>query len=646
MARNYPPRRKNPAIETMGSKGFSLGLNQLTHPSVIKNNELAELFNAVFSQNGVIKKRQGSVNVGTARNGDDYVYGLNSIYDIGGDDFVLRVGTSGIVQKYDHVTDSWSDVAGSPTFSNKQTYILQGYGFVYFMNEDEVLKKWDGTSWTTFTPLANPSVAPTAVKTGSVTGPRTFYYKYVWFNNTGHTIGSSADSVANMPDTLDNDTFITVTVPTAPAGTVNVGIFRGIEAGEERFLDSIPAVDPDYEDKGQTEPDPTYSVPTDNTTSGYHFKFAIVFKDTIIGVTTELGDDTLVFSGGIDEFDNFGISSGGGFYAWRKGDGAKLVAAHGFKEQLYIFKTNKTGVFDFSQTTGAATVKDINLAVGGVSQNAIHAAGNDLRGWGKDGAFSMGNEPNFADVVRTKVLSARIQKTTDSITYADIEKIASVYYKNLSIWAIPTGNAGEGNSIMVVYDERYVAWNIWTGMRATMFTKFIDENNVEHLYYGDATSGNMVEMFQGYNDRGDPISYRISTKQFDGGVAYKFKTFGRVYFVFGIVYGRNTRIALIENGAIVRKTYGIYANFANQGFGVDQFGTMQFGESTLDQLTDSSNILVKYADVGSRDLFSLQAQITNNGLNDQVELMGIFFEYSRSEQPLPSTKRLTVAEPV
>lgn len=641
MAYVYPKRRQDPPTKIIGSRGFSLGLNQLTHPSVIKNNELAECFNAVFSQNGVIKKRPGSRTVGVARAGDDYVYGLHSVYDINNQDMVLRVGTSGIAQKFNQSTQSWSDIAGSPTFSNKRTYILQGYGFVYFMNEDDPLRKWDGSSWTTFNALDNPSAAPTATKTGSATGPRTYYYKYIWFNEIGHTLGSASDDVANMPDALDEDTYITVVTPSAPAGATSVGIFRGIEPGQERFLDSIPATDTDYVDKGQSVPDPTYSVPDDNTTSGYHFKFATVFKDTIIGITTELGDDTLIFSGGIDEFDNFGISAGGGFYSWRKGDGSKIVAAHSFKEQLYVFKTNKTGVFDFSQTTGAATVKDINLAVGGVSQGAIHAAGNDLRGWGQDGGFSMGNEPNFADVIRTKLLTPRVQKTVDSITYADIQKIESIYHKNLSIWAIPTGNAGAGNNIMVVYDERYVAWSVWTGMKAACFTKFIDQNNVEHLYYGDAVSGNMIEMFTGYNDNGVAINFRVSTKQFDANLPYKFKTFGRAYFIFGIVSGTGTRISLVRDGSPGKDTFALFATVIDQGFGVDQWGTMQFGETTVEPLEEAQGIQVKYCDLGSVDLFSIQAQIVNSGLNDQVELMGIFFEYSESDQPLPSTKRLT-----
>jgi hypothetical protein len=641
MVRKYPKRRQNPEEKVLGSRSFSLGLNELTHPSAIKDNELAECINTVFAQNGVVKKRLGSLNVGLARNGDTTVNALQGVYDIGGNDYVLRLGNTGIAQKYVEGTNSFSDIAGSPTFTNKRTYILQGYGYVYWFNESDVLRKWDGSAWTTFASLSNPTTAPTLAKQGSGTGPRTYYYKYVFYNEIGNTLASNAASLSSMPDTLDENTWVKVTIPTPPAGVQNIGIFRGVEPGQERYLDKIPASQVEYEDKGQKFPDETFSVPSDNTTSGFHFKFAVVFKDTIVGITTEFGDDTLVFSGGLDQFDNFGISAGGGTYSWRKGDGSKVVSIQPYKEQLYVFKTNKTGIFDFSTTSGAATMKDLNLAVGAVSQDSIHPAGNDLRGWGQDGAFSAGNEPNFADVVRTRLLSARIQNTVDSLTRSDISKVVSVYFKNLSIWALPAGNEDDGNTIMAVYDERYVSWSVWKGMKAACFTKFIDSGNVEHLYYGDVGTGNMIEMFTGYSDNGVPIDWRIATKQFDAGFQYKFKTFSTAYLIFGKVSGLGTRISLIKDGGQPLNSYSLIVPLTEQGMGVDQMGTIEMGDSSSGNTTNQTGIIVKYIDLGSQDMFSIQALLSNAGLEDQVEFMGIFFTYSISDQPLKSVNKLT-----
>lgn len=638
----YSQRRRNPEPKILGTRGFALGLNELTHPSTIRKNELAECFDAVFTQNGVVKKREGSKNLGSARSGDNSIIGLKAVYGISGVDYLLRIGNGGILQKYEEALDQWVDVTGSPTFTNKRTYILQAFGNVYFLNEGMTIRRWNGISWIQYNVLSNPSVAPTCEKQGTGTGPRTYYYKYVWFNEVGHTAASPAGSVANMPSQLDNNTWIKVTVPAAPSGATNVGIFRGLEPGAEFYLDSMPAAQTEYFDKGQKVVDRTYLFPTTNTTSGYRLKFATVFKDTLVGISVEEGDDTIVFSGAGKDFGNFGnFEGGGGFYMWRKGEGSKIVALHPFKEQLYVFKTDKIGVFDFVATsTGDAIVKDVNLAVGAVSQDAIHSAGNDMRGWGQFGAFSMGNEPNFADVIRTKVLSARIQRTVDLITYADIGKVASVYYKNLSIWALPTGPKETGNNIMAVYDERYAAWSVWKGMKASCFTKFIDKNNIEKLFYGDNKSGNVVEMFQGYNDNGNAIDFRITTKQFDADVPFKYKTFSRIYLLFGNISGRGTKISLVYDGLPTNISYDIFGVVSHQGFGINQWGTTQFGRTTIDRKREASGLVVKYADLGMKDLFSVQLMLQNAGTDDQVEFMGVFFEYSFSDRPLSTAKRL------
>lgn len=721
--REYGQRRKDPPIKTQGTRGFPYGLNELTHPSAIKNNELAECKNAVFDQNGVIKKRPGSKLIGATRDASNSkINALQSVYDIGGENFILRIADDGILQKYNPISNIWVDVSGSPTFSNKRTYILQGYGCVYIMNENDIMRKWDGTTWTTWTHIDNPTTAPTLVKqasgqiqlvnvaaggsgyavgniltpaggdgtarlkvegvTGSTVtsvsiqnggsgyllannvtttvdpaggtnckinitsvkgvGTRSYSYKYVFFNDIGNTLASNGATVDNLPQLLSQDAKVEVTIPTPyPSGVEKVGIFRGDKAGEERYLASIEATESKYVDDGKDVPDDTYSTPEGNTTSGYHFKFAAVYKDTILGVTTEHGDDTIVFSGGLDAFDVFAVSEGGGTINWRKGDGAKLTCLKPFKEELYVFKTNKVGALRFDTSTGVATIRDINLSIGAISQDSVHEAGNDLRGFSYDGIFSLGNEPNFADVVRSKLLSPRVQKTVDSITHQDIYGIASIYHKNISMWAIPMGAVGEGNTAILTYDERYAAWSLWTGMKASCFTKFIDSNNEEHIYYGSSNSGNVSEMMTGTNDNGLAIPFRIGTKQYDMGVPYKYKTYARVYLLFGLVSGSGTRINLLSNTNEAIGTYPLYISIGSVGFGTDEWGTQQFGVTGDLPENIQSGLIIRYIDLSSRDYFNIQAIIDNSGLDDQIEVMGIFFEYSESERPLPSSYRLS-----
>jgi hypothetical protein len=638
--RVYGKRRKDPKIKTTGTRGFPLGLNQLTHPTTIKNTELAEAQNVLYSQNGVLSKRPGSVNLGEPRGESTKVLALQGVYNIGdpATDYLLRISDDGILQYYSFFSSTWIDVPSSPTFSSVDTQILQGYGYVYLLNPEDDMVKWDGDSFSTFDALANPSTKPTLTKQGSATGAMTYYYRYVWYNDVGNTLASPAETIASMPEELDADTYVKVDLPAAPAGAEQVGIFRGTTAGDEMYLAKIPATQTTYNDKGFDEPDPLYGVPESNTTGGFHFKFATVYRNTLIGITTELGDDMLVFSAGGDKFDSFGRADGGGYYGWRRDDGDPITAVCPFQDELFVFKTGKVGAFTFD--TEGASIRDINLAVGAVSHRSVHAAGNDLRFWSREGAYSLGNEPNFADLIRTKVLSARADQIVQSLTPTEFDHISGVFYKDHSLWGLPMGGADEGITSCIAYNEKYAAWTEWFGLTPNVWAKFVDSSNRERLFYGDAQSGNVVECWEGTDDRGDAITWRVATKQFDMDRPHQYKTFGRVYFIFGNVTGTGTRITLVEDGVRSQVPLALYAEVGDMGFGVDEWGTMEFGDSSGEFTGDVSGLTVRYVDLGNKDLFSLQAILTNAGMSDQIDLMGMLIEYAESAQPLPASKRL------
>lgn len=639
MPRIYPAKRSDPKTKIDGSKTFSRGLSQIGHPSVIRNDELAEAQNVIYSQNGILEKRPGTVKRGDAETNSTTNFCLAGVYSLNGQDYLLRITDNGTLQRYVFASDIWVNISGAPTFTRK-TIILQGYGYVYLLNESDPMTRWDGSTFEQFNAVTNPATGASLSKQGSGTGYTTYYYKIVYYNSVGGTLASPETSLANMPPVLDATTYIRLTLPTAPANATKVGIFRSLTAGDELFLTSFDVGTTIFDDKGG-DTDPLYNAPSANTTGGFHFKTAVIFNNTICGTTVELGDHTIVFSAGSDKFDSFALSDGGGYFSWRKDDGDRIVGLHVFQEQLFIFKRNKIGALKF--TTEGATIKDINLASGAVSNDSIHPAGNNLRYWGAEGAMSLGNEANFTDVIRTKVLSAKADKTVGSITTSDEADICGVFYKGLSIWGIPRGTNNEGNTSCLVFNERFVAWAEWVGMKPKQFVKFIDSENRERLFFSTHANGEVYEGWEGTSDDGNPIVWRVSTKQFDQGVPYKYKTYSRVYFVFGNVKGGNTRITLIENGYAPFPKLALYAsNTGTQGFGVDQWGSIPFGETTGDFGDEVSGINIRYKDLGNKDMFSLQAQFSNDGITDSIQLMGIYIEYADSSQPLPASMELPI----
>lgn len=642
--RTYSKRRQNESPKNIGTRGFPGGLQQISHPSAIKDGELAESRNVKYEANGVLYKRLGSLNLGLP-NGER-INSLSPAYDIGGVDYFIRISNVGSAQYYNETTETWTNITGSPVFSDVYTNIIQAYGFVYFLNPIDPMTKWNGTSWITFTAIANPTTAPVLAKVGTKTGTTTFHYLYVWYNEVGNTIASAESSLGSLPFVFDDETYVTVTLPAAPAEARYTGIFKGTLAGEQIYQGRIPAEQLVYQDKSQDDEfaDDNFLPPTNNSTAGFHFKYADVYRNSLIGVTTEEGGDTLVFSGPADHFGFFGRVDAGGFYAWRKGDGYKITGVRGFtlsnEDGLYVTKRDKIGVFRFDEAGGA--VRDINLGIGVVSHLSLHAAGNNLRGWGEDGAVSIQNEANFANIIRTQIFSIKADRIAKSVTSSDLEKVCGAYYDGLSLYGLPTGNEGAGNNTVLVYDERFTAWSEWRGLTPAIFATFIGADNKRKLFFGSSQTGDVVEMFRGKSDNGEPIIFRVTTKQFDNDKPYGYKTFRKIIYIFGNVTGTSTTIRLFEDSVRAQIPLALSAATSNRGMGTKRMGTSQMGTSvgTVEVTPDTSGLIVRYAPLFNKDLFSVQTTIENNGLQDDISVVGVFIELSDSIKELRYSAKL------
>lgn len=638
--RNYGKPRSNPNLKTTGTRGFAGALQTLSHPSAIKENELVEARNVRYKANGVLQKREGYAALGSAQG--DRVVSLKSIYNIDGNDYLIRIADNGVAEYYNFTNSVWTTLPGSPTFSNIYTNIIQAYGNVYFLNPIDPMRKWDGTTWSTWTPLSDPSAPPSLGKTGSGDDNIRQYYRYVWYNDTGNTFASTAAYLDDLPFTLDVSTYVTVTLPSAPAGAKWTAIFRGTIAGEEVYLEKVPATQTVYLDKGYIEPDDTLSVPRANTTAGFHFKYADVYRNTIMGVTTELGDDTLVGSGGGDKIDSFGRSDGGFYYDWDRDSGDTISGIKTFtlsnEDGLYVFKRARTGVFQFDSAGGA--VRDINVGMGAVSHTSIHAAGNELRYWGDDGAGSVRNEANYANIIRTAILSIKADTIVKSATKTEIGNVSGHHFDNLSFFGLPTGAEGTGNTTCLVYDDQFTAWSEWRGMRPQVFTTFIGEDNKPTLYFGDSATGNVMKMFSGKTDNGDPVVFRITTKQFDDDRPYEFKKYKKIIYIFGNVTGSNTVLRILEDGVRSQLPAIVQASTGNTGFGQDLWGEQLWGSSSGTYEADTSGLVIKYADLFNKDLFSIQTTIENGGLQDDLSVIGLYIVFTDSRRPLPSSNKL------
>jgi len=671
---NYPPKRKNPPVRRDSTEGFK-ELNTLAHPSMNKNEEATELLNAVYSQYGTTSKRPGSVILGGDGEGDSCDV-LFAAYDVGGNDYLIRINSDGIPQYYNFDNYAWTDLAGTapvayvgtnpeftagvPTFDmSYPTQVVQSYGNIWFSNPVNDMVWFDGSAWYIRTALADPTVKATVAKTGAGTGTVTYYYQYVNYNSAGGTLASpgfesgDADGTGYknaMPATLDTSTYLTITIPAAPAGTTRRAIFRGEDPTRLRYLDDMATSQTTYVDQGEKEVTNTAGTPTTNTTKGYHYYLMDVFERRMVGVTVEEGRSIVVWSDPYPvEGDFYHTPKIAGFDDYYVGDGEDINVIKTYTANnvggLYVFKDSRIGVLEFSEDSGS--VRDVTAFVGSLAPNSVHIAGNNLRFWSPEGPAMLGNEKNYGSILRYSVMGVKVENIANRITDSAQSGVASAFLNHKSYFSFSTRDDGKNNQ-MLVYDERYDAWSLWTGMYAKVLSKFKDASKKTRLFYGSSIHPRVVEMNTGKTDygttgkNGTKVVYSLTTRQYTMGLPDRFKKFDKIVFVFAFLSGNNTKVAISyanENGTFSEDPLPILSARSRVGFGTQQWGSVMVGYAG--EITASNSLFVKYIDLAQQDMFWVQATITNDGVDDELSLLGMNLYYSDSNRMLPFEAQLT-----
>lgn len=693
MAFKYGPKRKNPEPQRLGSSGFPDGWNSLPHASSLKDTEIAEFLNGIYSQYGSLSKRQGTRIIGEPMDDTTGIINAGMFYDIGGEDYHLRINDLGKVERYNYGTEVWELLTGtppvgyvgtdpefvddSPVFAtDKYINMVQGNGLIYFADPTDRLVTFNGTEWKVMVELPDPDTRPQLVKTGAGTGTRTYYYRYVDLNEFGVTAGSPVNTgaesnldgfIEDMPE-IDGATYVTVTLPSSPTGTTRRALYRGDTAGNEFFLADLEPDQTEYIDKNVSKAEfddsPTstiFIVPEENTTGGYHFYLLDVYADSLVGTTVEEGADTLVWSAGygvtligeteINTFTSFALADGAGFDGYNKGDGQTINALQAFsvanKDGLAVFKDARVGLLEFD-SQGGANVQNVNVIRGTMSPKSPHVAGNNIRFYSSEGVASLGHEQNYGTILRYSVMSLKASSLTGQVTPSNLPKVCSEYFNSLSLFGVSTSDMGEGNNSILVYDERYNTWSQWTGLYPSVLYKAIHPTTkVEELFFGDNKTGNVVKMFTGKTDyasstgSGTKITLSITTKQYDAKLPDKFKKFDKAVLVFGSLFGNGTTVQAITMGVDGIETlprYRISTDPVLSGFGMDEWGDQEIGMMSEGDEGESLNI--RYLTLRQKDLFWTKLNIQNDDTEGEMTLIGIYFYLTSSERQLPSKSRL------
>lgn len=319
--------------------------------------------------------------------------------------------------------------------------------------------------------------------------------------------------------------------------------------------------------------------------------------------------------------------TGAQFVDIEKDDGDEITGLAKFQDVLIVFKNRTVYQITFDNT-GTPTVSPVTRSVGCVSHKSIENVENDVFFLSRYGYYTLGNEPNFFNVIRNNELSARINPLIQTINRTYYSKVASIYYKSRFWSAVPQGGNATNNQVLT-YDRRYYAWSKHDTIEANHWSIYIDSTNTEHLYYASETEAQVYEVTESsFSDNGQPIDASLTTKAYDFGNFDVYKQFLNVRFLFRQVSGV-INIKVYTDGDTLVKSTQINPS---SGFGAGTMGTLLLGEELLGGeasgvSTTSITTNIPYEVPINKKARTVKFQISNNRNGENFVLLGIAITY-------------------
>lgn len=124
---------------------FSGGDNYYFGSRQINDNESPDSVNCDFLGKSGVGNRQGYSQIGAVTNSRTKIYGLDEFHSSSADQILKFAGNGTNTKMYYSTGDSWSE--SSETFANTDMDGVQAGGYFYTANGSDVMKKWDGTAW-------------------------------------------------------------------------------------------------------------------------------------------------------------------------------------------------------------------------------------------------------------------------------------------------------------------------------------------------------------------------------------------------------------------------------------------------------------------------------------------------------------------
>lgn len=627
------PTYKPPKTLQLDWNDFKGGLNTLLRQTEIKDNELAQSDNLKLVGKGVPTKRAGSsdyfLTAPSVATGSQRVRGLKGVKfasGVSGVNELLAVSDWGLLVKKNGA--SYSIIQGASYASGYNAEMVQVYNNVYITNGFNNLTKYNGASIFGFTQLSKPTGVQVTNLSG-VSGTFTRSFRISAFNAVGETIASDAVLIQNTPQDLTNTTLRVTWVTSSPASAVlGYGIY-GFDQGDERFITSLDSSTLRYDYQGTPEPSNLVFPSSADTTSGPKAKYIITHKDKLVLGNIDGYPSRIAWSGGGSNVDKFNWRYGGGYIDIDKDAGDEVKGLIEFQDAIIVFKERSVWKVTLA-ASGDLVVPTVTLiirGIGTVSHRTIKHVENDVFFLSRKGVYTLGNEPNFLNVLRTNEVSARIRPVFQTLTQAQLEQACAIYQDNKYRLAYPATSANK-NTKEIIYDRERLAWmgpNTYPAV-PSIYEVYFDGANEENLVWGDSDDNFVSDMSDGYsNDKGVKIQTILLTKKTSFENTFRFKQIRDLYTNWRNVTGSPFVNIILESrtgATAAAQSFTISASNAGTGWGFDRWGNVKWGNTLGAGSSAGSDDLARQTKINKVGR-TVQVEVTTTGNNDRYELLSM-----------------------
>lgn len=503
-------------------KTWSRGLNTLQSSVNIRDDELSEALNIILTDEGHPTRRPGTDEFGDTTN-STYVPPLIPHYSVAGVNNLMVVSNGYGLLRNDN-TGAWATITSSASFPSSRRYNWAMINNVtYIASDSEPLTKFDGTYLTRFTTITTPTGLAITRGASLASGQFRYSYKITAENAVGETAASSAVTVQvnrnrnqwNFDPTSPTANYSVTLSWNAVSGATKYNIY-GVDSGGETYLDSVTA-GLSFVDYGTKTPSVLFAAPTGNSTGAPRGEIIKIFKSSVFIAGDPNAPSRLWYSAGIDKPDSFTLSDGGGWIDINSNADDGVITGLGvFQDKLMVFKTYSVWQFDFSSSL-LPSLGNIRQGLGCISHKSILPVENDmffvgLSSGSSPAIYTLGNEPNFQNVIRTNEVSARVRPYLTGLIPASYKDICAIYQDSKYHLFYTNGSGGKNNAALV-YDREKLGFTRFDGISVHNPLIWRNTNEQARILYSDANDFRVSEYSTSYDtDKGEPIVWEFTTK--------------------------------------------------------------------------------------------------------------------------------------